>query len=132
MAIQFLPCGGDSDVTFRVTLEGDEYYFRFRYIQRLTNQSSGKNIKADEWYLYLSSANGTQIFQTPLRTNREILRPYYYRDGCPQGSLIIRDMAADLALSQGKSYSPERISFDNFGIDKRFRLVYVTSDSFER
>ena len=131
MAILFLPCGGGSDITHRVNLDGKEYDFRFRYLQRETNVATGTPIYADEWKLYIALTGGSTILETSLKTNRDLLAPYQYRTDCPQGVMILRDTVADNSLFVGDGYFPERVGFNTLGIDKRFRLVYFTPDEIQ-
>lgn len=128
MAVYYLKCGGDPDITYQIRLENVIYDFRFRYLQRLTNVAAGTPVKADEWKLSVSLSGQPTLFETALRTNRDLLVQYRNLSDCPKGSLMLRDMVADEAYALGKDYSPERVDYENLGIDKRFRLVYITSD----
>lgn len=129
MSMFYIPCGTDPDVTYNVELEGIRYDFRFRYLQRQTNVATGSPILADEWLLILSVSGKSEILRTSLKTNRDLLSPYRYRENCPPGELQLRDITADISLSNNGDYSPERVGLDSLGQDKQFRLMYITSDS---
>lgn len=128
MSYYYLPCGGGSNVTYSVTLEGTTYQFNYRYLQRETNLANMGGVYADEWRLYIRTSGGDTILETPLKTNRNLLKSYYYRENCPQGILMLRDYSSDINYADTGIYRPERVDYDNLGKDKRFRLVYMTED----
>lgn len=120
-----LPSGGEPDITYRVLMDGANYEVTFKYLQRETNVSSGNPIFADEWRIIISLSGGNVLVNTPLKTNRDILAPYRYKDGCPQGVLVLLDLLAeDLRGDLRDQYRPERVTYEDLGADKRFRLVY--------
>lgn len=123
MATFILPVGDNPDQTTRFTLTDVDYDFRIRYLQRLTNEASGQNIKADEWVLEISRAGQPPFMQTSLKTNRDLLAIHRYKLDCPPGGLVLRDTAADAAQFVGEAYSPERVTYEDLG--SRFVLVYI-------
>lgn len=128
MTMYYLPCGGGSNINYSITLEGTTYQFNYRYLQRETNLANMGGVYADEWRLYINTSGGDTILETPLKTNRNLLKPHYYKEDCPQGFLMLRDYLNDINYQDTGVYSPERVDYDNLGKDKRFRLIYITSD----
>lgn len=122
MAITYIPVDQDPNKTYRVTLDGQGYDITLRYNQRLINVSTGFPTSADEFTISVALTGEDEIFKCPLKTNRDVLETYKYREGCPQGSLMLRDVAADTNLIDGKYYAPERASYE--GIGTRFVLLY--------
>ncbi|UUW39696.1 hypothetical protein VP14_009 [Vibrio phage VPMCC14] len=122
MAITYIPVIQDPNKTYRITLDGVSYDITLQYNQRLINQSTNFPNSADEFTISVSLTGEDPIFKSPLKTNRDVLEPYKYRDGCPQGSLMLRDVAADSSLINGNLYAPERVSYS--GIGTRFVLLY--------
>lgn len=108
MAILNIPVSDGPDVVQRVSLEGVVYDFRYRW-----------NTRSEAWYLYLGLTGEEYSFKLKLTTGQDLLLPYRYSDECPPGQLYMMDVL--------KSYG--RPTRDEFGQDKRFRLLYVTSDT---
>lgn len=120
-----IPIVQDSNAAYPVILDGQSYVITVRYNQRLVNVSTSNPVSADEFELGLAIAGEPEIIRTPMKTNRDLLLPYKSRTGCPQGKLILRDMAADINKSQGKYYAPERVSYEELG--SRFVLIYYNA-----
>lgn len=129
--ITALPCGGGVDVTYKVNIENTWYDLRFKYLQRLTNEATKTPVKADQWTLYFGLTGKTPFLVTPLKTNRQLLSRIKYHPDCPVGDLELRDYIADKSESTGGMYNPERVSFENLGINERFRLYYYPLDYLE-
>lgn len=106
MAIWFLKCGEDVDVTYSVVLEGDTYDLRLKWIDR--DQS---------WQCYIGLTGQDPAASFKITNGFDLLTPYKYRPGVPKGFLYAIDTVSVFG----------RIDFDNFGIDKRYRLVYYDS-----
>lgn len=125
MAIYELPVTDDPNKIYRFTLGDRDYDLHIRYLQRLTNVASGKNIKADEWVLKIAPTGKTPNIETSLKTNRNLLEMHRYKDTCPTGTLWLRDELADAerAIDAGYYYSPERVTKE--GLGGRWKLVYV-------
>lgn len=132
MTILILPCGpaseNQTDITYRVPLEGKEYDIRYKYLQRESNIASGKPVIADEWYVYLGLTGKPPFIKTALRTNREFLEMYRYHPDCPAGNIVLRDSIADSSVVSGGNYNPERVTYDELGQDKRFKVLYFSAD----
>ncbi|AGH32058.1 hypothetical protein VPIG_00202 [Vibrio phage PWH3a-P1] len=130
MTISLIPLEQDPYKSYRVTLDGESYDVVVQYNQRLINQTStNKNFlpeSADSFTISVALTGSDPILKTSLKTNRDILGPYKYREGCPQGTLILRDTAADANLVDGKLYAPERVSYE--GIGTRFLLLYESEE----
>lgn len=130
MTISLIPLEQDPYKSYRVTLDGESYDVVVQYNQRLINQTStNKNhppLSADSFTISIALTGRDPILKTALKTNRDILGPYKYREGCPQGSMVLRDTAADANLVDGKLYAPERVSYD--GIGTRFLLLYESAE----
>lgn len=100
---KFLPGGVTTDYQYRITLDGDAYDIRVRW-----------NTRSESWYLYIGTTGRTSVLKTRVVVGRDLLAAYSL-DGIPPGKLYVVDME--------KGYG--RPSEDDFGIDKRFRLLYV-------
>ena len=122
MSISIIPLEQDPYKTYRVTLSGESYDITVQYNQRLINQSTKEPSKADSFTISLALAGRDPIFKTAMKTNRDLLSIYKYREGCPQGTLILRDISADGNKVLGEYYAPERLSYE--GIGTRFLLLY--------
>tara|TARA_Y100000588_G_scaffold244854_1_gene259109 strand:- start:40239 stop:40619 length:381 start_codon:yes stop_codon:yes gene_type:complete len=122
MSVTIIPLEQDPYKTYRITLDNESYDITVQYNQRLINQSTKDPSKADSFCISLALTGRDPIFKTSLKTNRDILPIYKYREGCPQGRLILIDIAAAQNLVLGKYYAPERLSYE--GIGTRFILAY--------
>lgn len=122
MSISIIPLEQDPYKTYRVTLSGESYDITVQYNQRLINQSTKEPSKADSFTISLALTGRDPIFKTAMKTNRDLLSIYKYREGCPQGTLILRDISADGNKVLGEYYAPERLSYE--GIGTRFLLLY--------
>ena len=126
MAIRIIPLKQDADMTYKTTLDGNSYDIRIRYNQRETNVATGKPIIADEFELSIASAGKTSNIKTPMKTNRDLLRQHRYKEDCPPGALVLRDLSADKSKGEGGLYDPDRVSFEALGT--RFVLVYIEAE----
>lgn len=106
MSVWYLKSGEDVDVTYTVVLEGNTYDLRLKWIDR-----------DESWQAYIGTTGEDPSASFKITNGFDLLRPYKYMDGVPDGSLY----AIDLVAIWG------RIDYDNFGIDKRYRLVYFDS-----
>lgn len=127
MAIKTIPLKQDPDKTYKVTLDGQTYDLRVRYNQRETNVATGTPIKADEFTISIGLTGRTPNIQTPLKTNRNILRPHRYKEDCPEGVLVLRDISADTSKAEGGLYDPDRVGYDTLGT--RYLLIYIEAGS---
>lgn len=93
----------DTDIVRTLTLDGVTYDFRFRW-----------NTREESWTLICSTSGGSVIFSTQARTGRLLNSLYKHREDCPQGDLMIIDIGDEF----------ERVDFDNFTINGRYRLYY--------
>ena len=93
----------ETDIIRTVELDNITYDMRFRW-----------NTRDESWTIICSKAGGNPIFSTKAKTNSIINDIYKHREDCPQGELVI----IDLAESGG------RVDFDNFNITGRFKLFY--------
>ena len=105
-----------------IDIDGTFYDMEIRYLQRMTNISNGKKIKADEFILNLSLAGRPPFLSTSLKTNRDVLAPYRYKEECPKGTLMLYDFIALKSLYLDDIYMPERVSYEELG--NRFILTY--------
>lgn len=108
MTIYKLPTGYgvdslDTDIVRTLDLDGTTYDIRYRW-----------NTREETWTLICSRSGGDIIFSTAARTGRVLNSLYKHRPYCPQGNMMIIDIAG----------SGERVDFDNFTITGRYRLYY--------
>lgn len=128
MAVRIIPLEQNPDKTYRVTLDDVTYDLRVRYNQRETNVSTGNPIKADEFEISLGLTGRTPNIKTPLKTNRDLLRQHRYKEDCPKGALVLRDISADRSLLEGGLYDPDRVGYNTLGT--RYQLFYIEEDSY--
>lgn len=125
MAFEEIVITSDPNKTYKsVDLDGTKYDITIKYLQRLTNEATTP-VKADEFILDLALAGGDPFLSTSLKTNRDVLKPFRYKDDCPKGILMLRDYTAIKSLLIGGVYMPERVSYDTIGT--RFILTYTTA-----
>lgn len=101
-----LPGSFAPDTKYTINLEGQGYDIRLRW-----------NNRSESWFLYLGLTGADPVFKTRLTTISDILRPYRGRSGLPPGKLYL--------LDRKKVYG--RPTREDFGIERRFQLVYVKS-----
>lgn len=123
MAIKIIPLKQDADTTYKVILGSVTYDLRVRYNQRETNVATGNPIKADEFEISLGLTGRTATIKSPLKTNRDILRQHRYKEDCPSGILVLRDLTADRSSAEGGLYDPDRVGYDTLGT--RYVLLYI-------
>ena len=112
MAI-FLDGSDSADSFYTTNLEGQAYELRFRW-----------NSRSETWFMYIGVSGQEYSLKTRMVNGRNLLKPYQSVEGVPPGSLYLVDIE--------KVYG--RPSRDDFGVNKRFRLVYYRSteaDPFE-
>lgn len=100
-----IPFGNTVDSVLRVNLEGRAYDIRYRW-----------NNLSECWYIYLGFSGEEPIFKTKLLVGFNILTPYRAIPGVPKGALYLVDNL--------KEYG--RPSKNDIGIDKRFKIVYIS------
>lgn len=105
MAI-FLDGSDSADSFYTTNLEGQAYELRFRW-----------NSRSKSWFLYMGISGQEYAIKTRLTVGRNLLQSYAAVENVPPGSLYLVDME--------KIYG--RPSRDDFGINKRFRLLYYRS-----
>ena len=108
MTLYTLPTGDgrnslDTDIIRTLELDGVNYDLRFRW-----------NTRDESWTTTCSRVGGVPIFSTKSTTNSVLNSIYKHREDCPQGDMIILDLAEDGG----------RVDFDNFTLDGRFKLFY--------
>lgn len=108
MAMFSIPCGKTVDTTYRVELEGQAYDFRIRW-----------NSYCESWQCYLGLTGEDPLISFMLTAGQDLLEPYKYIPDLPKGYLCVRDIIKDYG----------RVDKDNFGVNKRFRLIYLTEDA---
>ena len=94
------------NVVCRILLDNSDYNIKLRW-----------DTKSLSWMVGLGVSGQNTSFNTVMRTNRDILAPYRYMAGLPQGQLLCIDASGFNG----------RVGYDDFGIDKRFGLIYVES-----
>lgn len=127
MAVKILPLKQDPDTTYSFNLEGQTYDVRVRYNQRETNVATGTTILADEFEIQIALSGKGFTIKSPLKTNRDILRQHRYKESCPKGVLMLRDLSADQSFAERGLYDPDRVGFDSIGT--RFVLMYVEENT---
>lgn len=101
-----LPTFSDPYYDMRLTLGEIPYVFRFRY-----------NTRELTWRLTILDTNQDKLIEgIKIVCGVDLLGPYKYNLGVPQGVLV--------ALWQGADDSPPQL--DDFGPGLRVQLVYVT------
>lgn len=104
---KYIPCGDTADFKYRIDLEGVGYDIRTRW-----------NGRSESWFLYIGLTGQNPSIKTRITTLSDLLAPYRGTEGVPEGSLRLID--------NEKGFG--RPSRDDFGINKRFRLIYINSD----
>ena len=102
----FLDGSDSADSFYTTNLEGQAYELRFRW-----------NSRSETWFMYIGISGQEYAVKTRLTVGNNLLSPYRSIDGVPPGSLYLADIE--------KTYG--RPSRDDFGINKRFRLLYYRS-----
>ena len=102
---EFIPCGGSYDIRYRVNLDGTAYDIRTRW-----------NNRSESWFMYFGLADQVPLFKTRVVAGINLLSSYYGIEGVPSGLLFLVD------VQKGTG----RATFDQFGIDTRFRVMYAT------
>ncbi len=108
MSYWYLKCGEDVDVTYSVTLENNTYDLRIRW-----------NDRDQSWKAFIGLTGQEPSAGFKITNGFNLLRPYYYLEGIPPGSLYLIDSVSLWG----------RPSFDNLGLDERFKLLYIDSDT---
>ncbi len=108
MSIFSLPISDTADNTQTIVLEGIAYDVRIQWNTRDQAWNAFWGISGEGWKFKFKMVNGLDLFL-----------PYKAYDECPKGFLTI--------LDNERTYG--RVGRDNFGIDKRFELLYITSDT---
>jgi hypothetical protein len=106
MALWSLNCGGDVDISYIETLEGEVYSFRFRW-----------NETDESWSCYVGLQGEDPAIRFKMTNGFDLLKPYKYLDGVPKGFLLF----FDTVKVNG------RPDFENTGNDKRYQVYYVDS-----
>lgn len=102
----FIPCGGTNDIRYRVNLDGVAYDIRTRW-----------NNRSESWFMYFGLADQVPLFKTRVVGGRNLLASYSGIEGVPSGLLYMID------TQKGTG----RPTFEEFGIDTRFRIMYASS-----
>lgn len=102
---KFIPSGVTVDYKYRISLEGSGYDIRTRW-----------NSRSQSWFVYIGPTGRDPVIKTRAVTGRDLLSSYSSED-LPDGKLYVVDVEKGFG----------RPSDDDFGIDKRFRLLYVNS-----
>lgn len=111
MALWSLSCGGTiPDATFTETLEGQAYDLRFRW-----------NDRDESWKCYIGYSGMDPVCSFKMTNGHDLLIPYKYLDGCPQGTLMIFDNVTTYG----------RPDYDNTAIDGDYTVYYVDSDGID-
>lgn len=111
MSFYYLPCPTDYWQTIQVTLESEVYDFTYKY-----------NSFDESWKLFIGLTGEDPACSFKLRCGVDLLKPFKYLDGVPDGWLYLIDTLNNTG----------RIGADplnEFGIDKRFRMWYINSDT---
>jgi len=108
MAIFSLPISDTPDNTQTIVLEGISYDVRIQW-----------NTRDESWNVFWGVSGEGFKFKFKIVNGLDLLLPYKAYDECPNGFLAASD--------NERLYG--RVGRDNFGIDKRFELFYITSDS---
>lgn len=103
---KYLPSGESADFKYRISLEGTGYDIRTRW-----------NNRGMYWVVELGPTGQSPVISTKALVGRDILANYAV-DDIPPGYLYVVDTK--------KLFG--RPSLDDFGLGKRFRLLYVNSD----
>ena len=93
------------DTLTTITIDGQAYDVALKWISR------------DEAFEMKFGLQGAvPVCYTKLTTNADLLGKVRYRENMPQGILMVADI-----IGKGDG----RISYEDFGSNKRFRLVYA-------
>lgn len=104
MAYWFLKSGEDVDVTYTVTLDDVTYDLRLKW-----------NDRDQAWRAAIGLTGEDPSASFKLTNGFNLLKPYQYKETIPPGKLYLVDMISIWG----------RVGFDDFGIDQRFRLMYI-------
>jgi len=107
MAIWSLKCGGEPDQTYSVVLDYVSYDIRLRW-----------NNRDESWQLTIGNSGLPPSIKFKVTNGINLLKGYYHLTGVPEGSLFAVDMVTGFG----------RVDYDEFGIDKRFNLVYISNE----
>ena len=108
MSLFSLPIADSADTTQTIVLEGVAYDVRLQW-----------NPRDEAWNAFWGVSGEDPKFKFKLVNGLDLLLPYKAYNECPKGELRIVDSE--------RVYG--RVGIDNFGIGKRFNLMYITSDS---
>lgn len=106
MSAVFIPCGGSYDSRRRINLDGVAYDIRTRW-----------NNRSNSWFLYVGLSDQQPLFKSRVVNGLDLLKSYKGIEGCPQGYLLLVDIEKDTG----------RPTFEELGIDSRFRLLYTST-----
>ena len=107
----YLPhVGATPDEIFTTALEGVKYQIRLRW-----------NTRDEAWYIYIGYEGIEPKFTSKFCAGMNILRGYQATEGVPEGAIILADSEAIYG----------RPSRNDTGIDKRFKILYLTKEEYE-
>ena len=102
--------GNSADESFYVNLEGVKYEIRMRW-----------NTRDEAWWCYIGYEGLDATLITKFTAGANILLPYRAREGVPSGALFLNDTESIVG----------RPSRDDTGINKRFKMLYLTQDEYQ-
>jgi len=101
---KYLPAGEATDYQYRISLEGTGYDIRTRW-----------NPRSEYWSVSIGPTGEPPAITTKALVGRDLLGNYAV-SGLPPGKLYVVDIEKGFG----------RPSVDDFGLGRRFRLLYVT------
>lgn len=104
--VWFLSTDDYTDQSFTVTLDGVDYDIRLRW-----------NTRDESWQVIMGLSGENAVATFKATNGIDLLRPYKYLEGIPEGQLYIID---DVAING-------RPAFGETGTNKRFRFSYIDS-----
>ena len=104
--VWFLSTDDYTDQTSTVTLDGVDYDIRLRW-----------NTRDESWQVIMGLSGEDAVATFKATNGIDLLRPYKYLEGIPDGQLYIID---DVAING-------RPAFGETGSSKRFRFAYIDS-----
>jgi len=107
----FLPhVGTTADEIFTTALDGTKYQLRLRW-----------NSRDEAWYISIGYEGIDPKFYSKFNAGMNILRGHQATEGVPEGAIFLTD-------SEEIYGRPSR---DDTGVDKRFKILYLTKEEYE-
>lgn len=108
MSMFSLPVSTSADNTQTIVLEGVAYEVRLQW-----------NTRDESWNVFWGISGEGWKFKFKIVNGLDLLKPYKAYEECPNGWLTVVD----------NERLNGRVGRSNLGIDKRFELIYISTDT---